>query len=136
MALLGGGDLDALVSSLRFRVARQAALAGNVVNADTPGYRRVELSFDGLVRDAARRLERTDPRHINGAGGAGGAAAPDASTYRTELGPRGTRPDGNGVDLQHELVQLSRNAGAFSDHATVLARMLALRRLAISGEGR
>ncbi len=132
MALLGGDDLAALVASLRFRTTRQAALAANVVNADTPGYRRVDLSFDGLVRDAARRLERTDPRHLAG----GGAAGPGAAAYRRELGPRGTRPDGNGVDLQHELVQLSRNASAFSKHATVLSRMLALRRVAITGEGR
>ena len=106
-----------------------------MVNADTPGYRRTDLSFDGLLDDAALRLERTDPGHL-GEGGAGGAGAPGSSAYRTELGPRGTRPDGNGVDLQHELVELSRNAGAFTKHATVLARMLALRRVAVTGESR
>ena len=126
MSLLGGGDLDALEASLRFRLTRQTALAANVVNADTPGYRRTDLSFDGLLDDAAVRLERTDPGHL-GVGGAG------AASYRTELGPRGTRPDGNGVDLQHEL---SRNAGNFTKHATVLARMLSLRRVAVTGESR
>jgi hypothetical protein len=40
------------------------------------------------------------------------------------------------VDLQHELVELSRNAGTFSKQATVLARMLALRRVAVTGENR
>jgi len=133
MSLLGGGDLEALEASLRFRLTRQGALAANVVNADTPGYRRMDLGFDGLLTDAAVRLERTHPGHL-GAGGGGGEAG--ASAYRTEVGPRGTRPDGNGVDLQHELVELSRNAGTFSKQATVLARMLALRRVAVTGESR
>jgi flagellar basal-body rod protein FlgB len=132
MSLLGGGDLEALEASLRFRLTRQSALAGNVVNADTPGYRRMDVAFDGLLEDAALRLERTDPGHL----GAGGGAEAGASAYRRELGPHGTRPDGNGVDLQHELVELSRNAGTFSKQATVLARMLALRRVAVTGENR
>lgn len=127
MSSLVGGSLDVLTASMRFRTSRQAALASNVVNADTPGYRRVDLRFDDLMRDAALRLERSDPRHLSAGGG-----GPDR--YRTVEGPRGTRPDGNGVDLQQELIQLSRNAGAFSKQATVMARILALRRHAVTGQ--
>jgi flagellar basal-body rod protein FlgB len=102
-------------------------LAGNLVNADTPGYRRVDLHFDAALDAAAKRLNRTHPGHLSLGGG------PHGADYRLEAGPRGTRPDGNGVDLDYELVQVSRNAGAFKDRAAVLGRILALRHMAISG---
>ena len=46
----------------------------------------------------------------------------------------GSRPDGNGVDLDQELVAAHRNAGAFIDQASVLARVSSLIRTAI-GQG-
>ncbi len=124
-----GGSLDALTQSLRFRLARQANLASNVVNADTPGYRRSDLRFEAKLSEAAVRLQRSDPRHLQAGGGT-------PARWQTERGPRGTRPDGNGVDLQHELVQFSRNASAFTSQATVMSRVLALRRIPIAGETR
>ena len=111
-------------------MARQGALAANVVNADTPGYRRVDLRFAGKLEGARLGLARTDARHL----GPGGSGYGDA--LRLERGPRGARPDGNGVDLQKELVTLSRNASAFSNQATVVSRLLALRRLPMTGESR
>ena len=121
---LYGGAIPRLESAMRYRLFRQGALASNVANADTPGYRRVEVSFEAELEQAAGRLERTHDRHL----GAGG------SEYRVSRGPRGTRPDGNGVDRDQEVIHLSRNAGAFQDAATVLTRIYALRRMASTGE--
>jgi flagellar basal body rod protein FlgB len=56
------------------------------------------------------------------------------AAYRVSRGPRGTRPDGNGVDRDQEVVHMSRNAGAFTDAATVLARIYAIRRMSATGE--
>ena len=118
------GDAFApLEAQLHFRVARQAALAANLANADTPGYRRVDLRFDDALAAAGAQLETSHPRHL--------AAGEGGTPYRLEMGPRGTRPDGNGVDLDTELVQAKRNAGSFEDMAGVLARIVALRRAAI-----
>ena len=47
------------------------------------------------------------------------------------MGPRGTRPDGNGVDLDQELVTAHRNASEYIDQANVLARLSTLVRTAI-----
>jgi flagellar basal-body rod protein FlgB len=110
-------------AQLHFRVARQAALAANLANADTPGYRRVDLRFEQALAAAGARLAQSHPRHLPGDGSA---------PYRLEQGPRGTRPDGNGVDLDAELVQAKRNAGGFEDLAGVLARIVAMRRAAIA----
>ena len=79
-----------------------------------------------MLSSTRARLERTHPGHLN-AGGTAGAP-------KVELGPRGTRPDQNGVDLDQELVTAHRNAGAFIDQANVLARVSALVRTAI-GQG-
>lgn len=118
-----------LEQAMRFRATRQAVLSGNVAHADTPGYRRRDVSFQTEL-EGATRLQRTDERHL-GPGGAG----PNGD-YRLEVGPRGTRPDGNGVELDQELIALNRNAGAFSNQAAVLSRMHTLRRISITGEAR
>lgn len=117
-----------LESSLRFREARQVVLAANVANADTPGYRPADIEFDALLGDEQVRLARTHATHLP----VGGAAGTD---YRLTLGPRGEGPDRNGVNLEQELVRMSRNAGAYQDHADILSRMLGLVKSAISGEG-
>ncbi|MCP5055576.1 MAG: flagellar basal body rod protein FlgB [bacterium] len=124
------GAMPQLEDAMRFRLARQAALAGNIANADTPGYRRVDLEFKSALADAAAKLERTDPKHL-GTGGSGSNA-----DYRVTRGPRGSRPDGNGVELDSELIALNRNSGAFQDQAAVLSRLLILRRIAVTGEAR
>lgn len=126
MSDLFGDAAQALADQLRFRVSRQGVLASNIAHADTPGYRPAELKFEAVLEQAAR-LVRTDPRHLASAGSPGGE-------YELERGPRGTRPDGNGVDLDQELIKMSRNAGAYTDQASVLSRLIALRLTAVRGE--
>ena len=113
---------------MRFRMVRQGALAANVANADTPGYRRVDISFEASLGQAASGLAATHSAHITNRDEAA------SGSYRVSRGPRGTRPDGNGVDRDQEVVHLSRNAGAFTDAATVLSRIYAIRRMAVTGE--
>jgi flagellar basal-body rod protein FlgB len=125
MSDLLGGAVGHLEAAMRFRMLRQGALAANVVNADTPRYRRVD--FEPLLAQAGSRLQRTHERHLPAGNEAG---------YRIVRGPRGSRPDGNGVELEREVVELTRNAGAFREQAAVLARLLALRRVAVTGEPR
>lgn len=127
MANLFGDGLNAVESALRFRLARQSVLAANVANADTPGYRPADLEFDAALAGAERRLARTDARHL-------GAGAGGVSEYRLQRADGAARLDGNGVDLDRALIELSRNAGAFNEQATVFSRLVAMKRAAI-GEG-
>lgn len=127
MPSFGTEAISALQTSMRFRMARESVLASNIANADTPGYRRRDLSFEGVLSSTRTEMNRTHKGHLPARGG-------DAASPRVELGRRGTRPDGNGVDLDQELVAASRNAGAFIDQANVLARVSALVRSAI-GQG-
>lgn len=127
MPSFGPEAIQALQGAMRFRMARESVLASNIANVDTPGYRRRDLSFEGILGNETARMERTDPRHF-------GAAGASAENGRVEIGPRGSRPDGNGVNLDEELVTAHRNAGAFIDQANVLARVSTLMRTAI-GQG-
>jgi flagellar basal-body rod protein FlgB len=126
---LFGPAIPRLAESLRFREARQAVLAANVANVDTPGYRRADIQFRDALKAAGVGLVRTHGRHLADAG-------PGGARYRVEIGPRGSRPDGNGVDMDREVIELSRNAGAFTDQAELLSRFLSMARVAVTGEPR
>ena len=125
MDALLGGSIPALESALHFRKLRSAALAANVSNADTPGYRRVDVSFAPALEAAAAALARTDARHFSSAGNEG---------VEITEGPRGSRPDGNGVDRDQELLTFARNASEFQDRAEILTRIFTMRRMAATGE--
>lgn len=124
MPSFGPEAMGALQVAMRFRKAREAVIASNIAHADTPGYRRRDLSFEGLFEDAKANLVRTDPQHLP-------TRPNDPENARVELGPKGTRPDGNAIDLDQELVTAHRNASAFIDQANVLARLSTLIRTAI-----
>ncbi len=103
-------------------------MAGNIANADTPGYRRRDLAFPSLLDDKLGLMRSTHPKHFPIADFSEGG-------YQVELGPRGTTPDRNGVELDRELIHMSRNSGAYGDQAALISRLFGLTRTAISGEG-
>lgn len=82
---------------------RQATLAENLANANTPGYRRRDVDFHGELRGA---LER-------------GADMREAGfAVRTQAGGA-MRADGNGVDIDVESAQLAQNALDYEAMVTV-----------------
>ena len=115
-----------LEGAMRFRLKRQAVLASNLAHADTPGYRRVDIVPFRDALERATEMRRSDPGHLS-AGGDG---------VRVVRGPRGSRPDGSGVDRDRETLEVSRNAGAFTKQANILARLFVLARIAATGEAR
>lgn len=121
----GSSDvISKMADAMRFRVNRQGVLAANVANADTPGYRRTDLLFEEKL--AKVDVVQTDPRHL--------AVEPgEGAGVRRVVERKAARPDGNTVNLDRELIQLSRNAGAFSEQAEVLSRLLMMRQVAIAG---
>ena len=127
MPSFGPEAIGVLQRAMRFHMARESVLASNVANSDTPNYRRRDISFEGVLEGEKGRLIRTHADHLP-------MRSADPASARVELGPRGTRPDGNGIDLDEELVQAHRNAGSFIDQANVLARLSTLVRTAI-GQG-
>lgn len=120
---------------LDLRHKQQELIASNIANAETPGYTPVRLSFE---EDLSKALEnrtatprQTDPRHI----------AITATNLETVQGHIERRPDkevsvdGNGVDLDKQLINQSQNQLLYETAAQILNKKLAMLKYA-SQDGR
>lgn len=77
---------------------RQATIAGNIANANTPGYQRKDVDFHTTLRAA---LQSDSP--ADAVRGASFAAATDTSSGAMRF-------DGNGVDIDVESATMASNA--------------------------
>ena len=91
--------------------ARMGVIAKNIANADTPGFRAMDLpSFAATFRDAGVDLRATRPEHLNFAST---DLAPEARIAKTTASP-----NGNSVSLEQEMV---KTANVRQDHEMALA---------------
>ena len=88
----------ALQAAISGASARQDALAANIANADTPGYRRVDVDFHSALTAA---MSASDPSS---------ALARVAFTPLLDRSAGATRADGNTVDIDSESAKLAANA--------------------------
>jgi flagellar basal-body rod protein FlgB len=121
--------MAALGRQMTQAVARQAVAAGNLANVDTPGYRAREATFGDILNGEVQKLEmaRTDTRQLRGAG----ADGPQAR----EVEGLESRRDGNNVQLDRELLTMTRASADFAAAQTALSAKFRLIRFAIN-EGR
>ncbi|MGC8469412.1 MAG: flagellar basal body rod protein FlgB [Acetobacteraceae bacterium] len=94
----GGGIFGLAAARLSWLDQRQAVLAANVANADTPGWRPRDLQpFAQVLAGAGGlTLTTTNPADIGSPGGAGAAEI-------TVPTPGGVGPDGNAVALDRQI---------------------------------
>lgn len=101
-------DLAFVANALKLRAQRQAVLAANLANADTPNYKARDLDFASALKGAlgsgALSLTRTAAGHLPAAS-AGNAAA--RLQYRGVVQPS---LDGNTVDPNIERAHFADNA--------------------------
>ena len=90
--------LDAMLqfnaNALRLRSERQALLAANIANADTPNYKAVDFDFAKALGEA------------NAASAKGSVAAKPGTLYRQ---PAQASLDGNSVEMDAERAQFADN---------------------------
>jgi len=129
--------------SLDVRLVEHNVLAGNLANADTPGYRPKELVFSQAMQAASSSVS---PEHMTGtqaghmaangtpAGGGGGAA--DIASGLVHEGS-GITPsiDGNGVDVDRTMAGLAENALQYSASAKAAQKKLGILRYVVSEGG-
>jgi flagellar basal-body rod protein FlgB len=118
--------------------ARNTAIANNIANADTPGYKRVDVSFESALAgavDADRQRLRMDVgASISAIDGSDvtrrvDEVAPNVmSTDTTTM-----RVDGSNVDPDDEMARLSANQLASSTVVSLLDKRFAQFRTAITG---
>jgi flagellar basal-body rod protein FlgB len=101
---------------------RQRAIQDNLANLETPGYKRVDVApaFTEALSDAVKSrdikaIEAWKPQ-----------LAVDTSAVATS-------PDGNSVDLEGELLAMSKNSLAHSMQTQLITGSLMRLKLAISG---
>ena len=121
-ALFGGINYSAAKLSLDACVERQRALAANIANLETPGYRRLEVpsGFRQSLREAVRRQDASGLSALN----------PQASV---DAGAVARTPDGNTVNLTDELIALQENGLEHSLHVQLVTGRMSRLRAAISG---
>ena len=104
-------------------VLRQEAIASNIANAETPGYRRLDVSGD-FASELRARL---------GQPGAVGSFADIQPKLVEDLNARSVRPDGNSVEIERELLEMNRNTVEYDFLADVVSRNIKQLRMAITG---
>ena len=128
---------EVLAASMRGLEARNTAIANNIANADTPGYKRVDVSFESALADAvqsdrARTSQSSSmPDLWNGdAANAVDDVAPAVQSVDTTT----MRVDGSNVDPDNEMAQLSANQLAHQTVVSLLDKRFAQFRTAITGQ--
>lgn len=106
------GDDDIHVKALKLRIQRQQLIASNIANADTPGYKAVDIDIEQALlagqaspSHAPLKLTTSAPSHISGNEMGSALGAP--LKYRV---PRQPGIDGNTVDMDVERAKFSENA--------------------------
>ncbi len=104
-------------------VLRQAAIATNVANAETPGFRRLDIAPDFATQLRTRLAS----------GSLGRTADSIQPLLSEDQTARSVRPDGNTVELERELLAMNRNAVEYDFLTEVVSRNIKQLKLAITG---
>jgi flagellar basal-body rod protein FlgB len=108
---------------------RNEVIASNIANADTPGFKAGELDFSGELEKAfgASRdssILKTNSNHLD-------ISSNDGSAHIEEDISGAMKADGNNVDIDIQMGQLSQNAGRYTSAATLIRKQLGIIKLAI-----
>lgn len=122
------GALQFKREALNLRAERQAVLANNIANADTPGFKARDIDFSKQLDQAVSRgraqangmqMSTTSERHLQG------RTLPAPSTnellYRTPTQPS---MDGNTVDMDAERSAYADNAVRYQTSLTLMSGSL------------
>lgn len=103
-------------------VLRHEAIASNLANIETPGYRRLELdrSFSAELRQAMASQRSTEITNLQ-------------PTLSNDPDAVSSRRDGNTVELETELLHLNQNTLAHTVETQLITSSLLRLRMAITG---
>jgi flagellar basal-body rod protein FlgB len=94
--------------------ARQTAMASNVANANTPGYRALDVQpFSAFLNASPIAMASTNPGHLTP------AASPLDSLKEVEADPAEESLSGNTVNLEQQMINLGDVNRDFSMTANI-----------------
>ena len=104
-------------------VLRQEAIATNIANAETPGFRRLDVAPDFATQLKARMASGDFARTAD-------MVRPTLSEDQTA---RSVRPDGNSVEIERELMAMNRNLVEHEYLAEIVSGNIKQLKMAITG---
>ena len=114
--------IDVLAKVLDLRVVRHDILASNIANQETPGYKAIDLDFEGEFQKSISEekgkllLAKTDKRHFPSSHG----FSSNKDVKVIERSSNGFRYDQNNVKADVEMAKLTENALLYNASVTVL----------------
>ncbi len=115
-------NLPGLQKAMDLTFRRNQAISSNIANAETPGYRAVDLHFgqelDKAFGASKEVLQKTNPLHMDTSSNSGSHLIQDLS------GP--TKPDGNNVDLDVQMGQLAFNRSRYAQAASMVRKQFSM----------
>ena len=87
--------VDLIDAGIKAEALRQKAIANNVANLETPGYRRIDVKFEELLAKCLRSSEKFDLSEV------------EAQIYQPKQTP--VKSNGNDVNLEAEVGQMVKN---------------------------
>ncbi len=116
----GNSINELLEAGLKASALRSKAIANNIANLNTPGYRRKAVKFEDLLTKALESPGKFDPREI------------EMEIFEPRSTPTDTH--GNDVSLDGEVGEMIRNGAMYKTYVRLLNRMYKQMELAIRGQ--
>ncbi len=111
---------------------RGKLLSHNISNVNTPGYKRVDLDFAGVLAETQSQqtlaLRRTHPRHLS--------VSPDDGLGELRIvrdNETSSREDRNNVDVEYEMTKVTENSLYFQSVSGVYKQQMSRIKMAIEG---
>ncbi len=96
--------------------ARQAVIAGNIANANTPGYQAQDLQpFEEVMHATSLQMAATRPGHMVPASGSAAAEADSRAGSTWDI-----VHSGNSVTMEKELMKAGEVSGAYSLNTSIM----------------
>ncbi len=122
--LFSSPGLQYLMANVQVLTARERAISQNVANVDTPGYQAIDVNFPLAM---ARALaEQAAP---------GGTGIASPATMPVVGNPGVMQVDGNGVNLDKQMVQLAKTNTWYAASSEDLMLQMKVLKLAVTDGG-
>ncbi len=112
-------QLSSMERAIGYHVKRHALLATNVANAETPGFRPQDMSFDAFL-SKAQLLRTSHARHMETVGG----SRYQMSLFEDPVDSPGN--DGNAVSMEREMGKIVANSHRYRAAVEMISRRMSL----------
>jgi flagellar basal-body rod protein FlgB len=135
-------DMPSIFSAIERRMQnlsqRQQVIAQNIANSETPGYKARETSepsFAGLLREASGVSVTRPQVELTGAMKNLGAVQPISSGVVLDKAATETKPDGNNVTLEEQMLKMGKVQADFSAMTNIYRKQLLMLKTALGKGG-